>query len=201
MICKVLQAQKENTSPGDFSELVEKDKEVLGLQLSDNDISKMTKPTFRKVIKSKTKEAAFTYLKSIKEGHSKMDGLRYDALEKAAYLSSPIFDSESRRLLLALRTRTVNGIKNDFRGAFVDIKCPLKCGEDDTLQHLLECNVIKIHHKSSDIAHSDIKYQDVFSEDVVKQKQVTELYQQLLKTRTILLESEPVVTTGPVHCN
>ena len=129
-----------------------------------------------------------------------MDGLVYNKFEKAAYISSPLFQSESVQLLLALRTRTVREIKNDFRGMFSDVECPLDCGEDDTLQHITECSVLRQHHKSDNVSYCDTKYSDVFSNDVVKQKQVTELYEQLLEVRRRLLESEPDTTSGPVHC-
>ena len=128
-----------------------------------------------------------------------MDGLKYEQFEKASYMNSPLFNSENVALLLALRTRTVRGIRNDFRGMYPDIKCPLSCGEDDTLQHILECTVLKSSHTSSDLTCTDIRYEDVFSSDIAKQKQVTELYKQLLDTRTNLLNSQPEAMTGPVH--
>ena len=196
MVRKVYDVQKVDTSPGDFYELVEEDKEMLGLNLTDLEIGSMNKAKFKKIVKSHVNQAAFCYLKSLKEGHSKMEGLNYSKFEKAAYMNSPLFNTESVQLLLALRTRTVKGIKN---GMYTDIQCPLKCGEDDTLQHILQCSILKSHHTSSDISHTNIEYKDVFSSDIVKQKQATELYQQLLNIRTNLLNSQPVALTGPVH--
>ena len=77
--------------------------------------------------------------------------------------------------------------------------CPLKCGENDLLQQILECKVIKSHHSSIAVANQQVKYQDVFSDNVVKQLQTTELYRQLLEIRTTLLKSQPEAVTGPVH--
>ena len=115
-------------------------------------------------------------------------------------MSSPLFRSEDMRLLLGLRTRTVNGIRNDFRGMYADNMCPLNCGEVDTLPLILQCSVIKLHHTNSMLAQEDITYQDIFSSNVVRQKQVTELYRQLLDIRIDLLDSQPVAVTGPVQC-
>ena len=128
-----------------------------------------------------------------------MNGISYSKFEKSSYLNSPLFNSESSKLLLALRTRTVNGVKNDFRGLNTDIKCPLMCDKDDTLPHILECNVLKYHYTSSAISQGDVKYEDVFSNNIVKQKQATELYQQLLEIRTNIQNSQPEAVTGPVH--
>ena len=199
MVRKVFEAQKIDTSPGDFCELVSEDKETIGLNMSDQEIACINKEKCKNIVDCKTRLAAFQYLKMIKEGHSKMNGITYHKFEKATYLNSPIFNSESVKLLLALRTRTVEGIRNDLRGMHTSIECPLSCGEDDTLKNLLECSVLRQHHKSDNLSYSDVKYEDIFSHDIIKQKQATELYQQLLEVRTNLINSQPVATTGPVH--
>ena len=200
LVRRVFEAQKADTSPGDFCELVSEDKDILGINMSDQEIGSMSKCKLKKIVKNNTKEAAFKYLQSLKESHSKLDGLEYSNFEKASYLSSPLFRSEDMKLLLGLRTRTVNGIRNDFRGMYPDNMCPLNCGEVDTLPHILQCSVIKLHHTNSMLAQEDITYQDIFSSNVVRQKQVTELYRQLLDIRIDLLDSQPVAVTGPVQC-
>ena len=116
------------------------------------------------------------------------------------YLNSPLFSNTNRNLLLALRTRTVRGIRKDFRGLYQDIQCPLGCGIDDTLQHVLECIVIKQNHKSTEVTHASAKYEDIFSNDISKQQTITELYNQLLETRDRIIMNMPVSNnTGPVH--
>ena len=200
MVRKVYETQKSNTSPGDFCELVLEDKESIGLGLSDSEIGTMKKEKFRNIVKQKIRQAAFQYLKNLKGGHSKMDKISYDKFEMSSYLNSPLFSSDDMKVLLALRTRTVEGIKNDFRGMFPDILCPLSCGSDDTIEHILECTVLRTEHISDILSQSDVQYQDIFSSDTMKQKQATELFKQLLEVRNNLLNSPPVATTGPVHC-
>ena len=78
--------------------------------------------------------------------------------------------------------------------------CPLGCGDLNTLQTILTCKVLQQSYTSSDTANSDIKYEDIFSNDVGKQKQVTELYRRLLEIRNKIISSQPVANTGPVHC-
>ena len=199
MVRKVYETQKSNTSQGDFYELVRRDKENLGINQSDREISSMNRTKFKNFVKSKTKEAAFKYLLLKKQGHSKMNGISYTKFEKVQYMNSPLFNSESSKLLLALRTRTVNGIRCDFRGLFVDLKCPLKCGEDDKLQHILECAVLKTHHNTDELTYYAIKYEDIYANNPRKQKQVTELYWQLLNIREQIMNSQPEAVTGPLH--
>ena len=107
----------------------------------------------------------------MKQTHSKMEYLKYDRFEMSEYLKSPKFNTEDISLLLALRTRTVRGVRNDFGGLYPDKMCP----DLDTLQNILTCSVIKQHHTSADISTSDIRYEDIFCSDIVKQKQVTTL--------------------------
>ena len=44
----------------------------------------------------------------------------YKKYQRQEYLISPIFNNESRNLPFRLRTRTVSGVKNDFRGLYQD---------------------------------------------------------------------------------
>ena len=60
----------------------------------------------------------------------------------------------------------------------------------------------KEKHKASQLMYSsDIHYADIFSDNIRKQKEVTELYRQLLETRTQISSSLPVAKTGPVQSN
>ena len=81
-----------------------------------------------------------------------------------------------------------------------NLTCPLKCGEVDTLPNLLSCKVLKDRLQTDIVTNNTISYNDVYSSDVVKQKEVTELYTHLLKIREDLLNSTPpVALTGPMH--
>ena len=114
-------------------------------------------------------------------------------------MNSPVFTNDNTKLLLALRTRTVNGIRSDFSGMYTTLSCPV-CGEHpDTLPNLLKCDIIRKYQQTAVMSNCDISYDDVFSEDIIKQKEVTELYSELLRIREDLIESTPFAITGPVH--
>ena len=200
MVKRVYEAQKEDPSPGDFIELVRQDCEAIKLGLSDQEISSVTKHKFKNIVKSKISDAAFEYLQTMQKEHSKMRNIKYNKFELTSYLNSPLFNNENRILLLALRTRTVRGIRNDFRGMYADNLCPLGCGDEDTLENVLTCSVLKQHHTSKEVTSTIIKYEDVFSKDINKQQKSTELYNQLLEVRNRIIKSIPVANnTGPVH--
>ena len=52
---------------------------------------------------------------------------------------------------------------------------------------------------SQNVAKDIAKYEDIFSPDVIKQKQVTELFFQLLEIQERILNTPAVAVTGPVH--
>ena len=130
-----------------------------------------------------------------------MQNVRYDKFCIASYLNSPLFNNNNRVLLLALRTRTVRGIRNDFKGLYNNNECPLGCGDIDTLENILTCNIIKKYHESRELSHGNIKYEDIFSGNIHQQHRITELYSQLLQTRNnLIINGTPVAdSTGPVH--
>ena len=193
------EAQKTDPSEGDFIDLVAKDKVLINLNMTDEEICRVTKEQFKVMVKSKINRLAMDYLKEKQQTHSKVRNIDYSKLETAEYLRSPLFNSHSIELLFSLRTRTVRGIRKDFQGMYADHSCPLACGDDDTLANVLACSVLQRHVQNNTVASEFIKYEDIFSNDVRKQRQVTELYSQLLTIREQLLDSSPVTETGPVH--
>ena len=199
MLPKIYQAQKMNPSPGDFVNLVQNDLEILGLNISEHEMKQTTKSKLKKIVKEKVHNAAFQYLKSLQQSHSKMSNVKYEKFDISQYLCSPLFNRDSRCLLLALRTRTVRGIKCDFPGLYKDKMCPLGCGDLDTIQNILSCKILRQYHTSENIVSGEINFEDIFSHDVSKQKQVTNLYENLLQIRNNLLNSPPVACTGPLQ--
>ena len=67
------------------------------------------------------------------------------------------------------------------------------------IKHILECAVLKSYQNTYELSDYDIKYEDIFSNNTVKQKQVTELYQQLLEIRAQIMNNQPEAVTGPLH--
>ena len=123
-----------------------------------------------------------------------MKNIHYEQFDISKYLSSPLFSENSRGLLLALRTRTVRGIRCDFPGMYVDKMC-----ENDKTENILTCTVLKQFYTSNEVSIGEIRYVHIFSKDVYKQKQVTELIEKLLEIRNRLVNSLPMPFTGPMQ--
>ena len=111
-----------------------------------------------------------------------------------------MFNNDNRTLILALGTRTVCGIRNDIRSLYPGNLCPLGCGEIDKIENILTCRILQKYHTSKEITHLNVKYEDIFSDDLSRQQNVAELYNQLLEIRGRILQGMPVAfNTGPVH--
>ena len=90
-------------------------------------------------------------------------------------------------------------MKNDFRGMFSAEQYPLGCGSKDTLPNMISCSVLKHHFKSEELVTNKISYEDIYSNDIIKQKEVTELNVKLVNIRNNIMNNIPVdaQTTGP----
>ena len=183
LIYKVYQAQKVDPTQGDFCELVENDFKLLNLQLSEESLKSMSSVDLKCLLKGKSKEEAFKYLMEIKETKSKLDNISYlNSFKTLKYIQ--VMSREQSSLLLALKTRTVRGIRSDFGEMFPDKQCPLQnCQELDSLPHLLACRELQGEAWRS----PEVQFADVYSEDLERQLEVTRLYSQLLAVRERLL--------------
>ena len=198
-----LTKKEKNPLKGDFSEIVEEFKEDIEHTLINDEIKSLSKNKLNKIIKSKTKEAALKSIIHIQGNKEtgKMCNIKYKKLTTMGYLQSPLFNQDESSLLLRLRTRCVNSIRNDFGGMYLDKNCPVNknCNTLDTLQHLLVCKTVQESIDTSIIATHKSIYEDLFSEDISRQKEVTSLYQLLLETKERILSS-PAADAGPLHC-
>ena len=68
-------------------------------------------------------------------------------------------------------------------------KCPLcKIGDDDQ-KHLLECLIIKL--QCPDILNNiDCKYEDIYSDNIEKQSNISKLLEIAIKRRTMLVHTD-----------
>ena len=117
-----------------------------------------------------------------------MENLEYKTFTLQPYLSSPQFTSEEASLLLALRTRTVRGIRSDFGQMYPDKQCPMPgCEEQDSISHTLDCGVIR--GELEDVEDfAGVGLVDVFSSKIEEQKKVVGVYGTVLDMRERILD-------------
>ena len=121
-----------------------------------------------------------------------------------SYIKSQLFKNDETKLLARIRSRTLNGIKCNFRSIFAgDLNCQLNCWKpseqpcEDTQSHILECQILK-ELPSVDLCSKIITYSDFFS-DEKRQKEAIVLYGNLLEKRNKLINNQQADKwlTGP----
>ena len=100
---KCLTAQLINSVKNDLASTFIKDMETFGIALTMDEISKMKKSKFRKIVKSHIRETAKCYLINLKSKHSKSDGI------------SDRYGPE--KYLFKFRTRMVD-VKSNFKNQY-----------------------------------------------------------------------------------
>ena len=97
LVGRVLSAQVENPSKGDFIQLLEEDFKIIGEEINFESICQMTKIQFKKNIKEKVRLATFKDLQDIQKGHSEVRDIQYSKLDIQEYLKSPKFSNIEKR--------------------------------------------------------------------------------------------------------
>ena len=201
---RVYDSQRENPHPGEWCELVDRDKKMINLHLSDNEIANMDCLGFKKLVKRSVRNAAFKDLETLKESHEKVKKNKYNNLNKPQeYISSNLFNNTEVSLLCALRSRTVRGIRDNFPYLVYggDASCPVCAIHQDTQEHVLECSDIKA--KVQPRPH--VKYDQIFG-NVGEQMELINIYIECLRVREELVGDQedvhpslPGLGTGPRH--
>ena len=193
---RILKAQVDNPCTGDFTKLVQEDFKMVDMTFDTNVIEHTSVEDYKAKVKQKIREAALKSLKNIQKTHSKVKDIIYDELKTQPYLKSPLFSNTETSLLSALRSRTADTFKANFRNKYGNVvSCPLVCWgdnegqEEDTQKHLLSCRKLKSEAVCNELATGKIVYEDIFS-DVKKQKEVVHLFSKLIEARLKILKEK-----------
>ena len=201
LLVKVYRAQKSDPAKNDWCLQVQQDLDEFGIDLSEDDIKATSKDKFKEMVKMKCKQAALQYLLDEKSKvHRKMGKINYPELKMQEYLQTNILTTAQKKLLYKLRVRMVNVSNNMGK----KIHCPLcqdspqhcqdgplcqhgsSIGHLDNQEHLLDC--VRIKEEVQEIKdNTTVEHDDIYSDDINKQKAAVELFQQAVKTRTFLL--------------
>ena len=193
---RILLAQVNDPTNGDFIELVKADFLMADIEFNVNTIETINVDHFKKQVKMKIKEAAHKHLVAKQQTHSKIRYIEFKELRIQPYLQSPLFSDEEANLLFALRSRTHEMFKANFRNMYGNVVwCPLKCTgesdvkEEDTQQHLLNCETLGNLVHTDEVANGNVKYSDIFA-DIKKQKEAVVLLHRLIEARTEYQKAE-----------
>ena len=197
---KVYMEQKRNPTPGDYSELVKKDFELIEEIMDESSIIGCGADKLKTKIKKKIKMAAFKFLRNKQQTHSKVKDVQFSKLETQKYMLSPVFSNEEVNTLYSLRSRSIE-CKANFRNKYEegDVLCPLCKIHIDDQRNMLQCPEILKKLKTNEVAKDAIKYEDIFESDK-KQKEITSLFIKVIKIRKNIIEEDLSQAQDPSTC-
>jgi hypothetical protein len=147
---RILTAQKNDPSPGDFVNLVEKDLQKVDINMDYKQIQEMSVELYKKMVKKKVRDAAIM-------------NIQYDELKCQPYKLSTMFTNLEINLLNALQSRSVDCKINFRRLHGDDLDCPLcSDGCQDDQPHILQCKQLRMMMKSEDLANTNVRYNNIF---------------------------------------
>ena len=109
---------------------------------------------------------------------------------------SPLFTNEEVIQLFALRSRTTN-CKENFKNKYKedDLLCNLCQKEKQDQPHLLRCEEIRRQQKTTELANNNVEYEHIYSQDIMKQKEISSLYLKLFKIKNDIEERQAAPST------
>ena len=77
LIKRIYQEQKKDPWKGDWCELVQRDMDMVEINMDDNTFRNMSKQVFKAYVKKCVKSAAFQNLRNLQSGHTKVKNIEY----------------------------------------------------------------------------------------------------------------------------
>ena len=170
--------------------MIKDERKKYDIDLTDEEISKMSKYKFKSLVNRKVNDYAFNYLKEKAKKHKKSSKIleiveKELILKRQPYLKENIFHKTECQLLFKLRSRMLD-VKTNFSSYYEkNMTCRI-CKLQDTVeseQHLLECEILRNEVKLD----SEVNFEFVFG-NLKKQKTALTAFKSVLRKREILLK-------------
>ena len=147
LVSRFFIAQKDNPIKGDWVSYVMKLLKDMEINLTLEDIEKMKRNPFKKIVNKQVQKASFKYL--ISKIKSKGKEIRYGTVLKCQGYLMPnsILTLEEQLNIFSYRAR-MNNLQNNFPGNKIIELC--KCGTEMSNEHLYECNFLNNSEKKVD---------------------------------------------------
>ena len=152
----------------DWYKTIENNFEFIEEDINEQSIKMATIEEYKKKIKSKVQEAAFRYYKTLQNTHKKTKSIKYDKHIIQPYLTNNLFDKKEIKLIILLRSRCHPAKMNFEKLNKFNLRCSLKCNENETQEHVFEyCEEIIKNMKQT----TNINLENIFG-TVKDQKEV-----------------------------
>ena len=156
----------------EWTEKVREDLEDLGIEENLENMKKMSKHTFKNLVKKRVLDKTLVDLLGKKEQHKKMKNLEYTQLEMQEYFKNKDISPTQARIIFKFRTR-MEKFSENFKGGKPTQQCPVCTSSTDTQSHSFSCPVIveslKISGSLEDIYEQTITNETkIMLENIIK---------------------------------
>jgi hypothetical protein len=187
---KVYQTQKLEKTKGDWYLMIQEEKTKFDIQLSDEEISCMTKYRFKSFVEKKINHFAFEYLKDKAARHSKSFGVLKEVklmkkMKRQSYLRENTFTKSESLLLFELRSRMLD-VKSNFSTLYNNNLVCRSCKLENSVEneeHLLHCDALKSEIEEDHEVNFDFVYKNL-----EHQRKAVYAYKAVLRKREVLLK-------------
>ena len=187
MLFRVYSVQKISPVQGDWVKMLEGDKKLFKIELSDDEMEAISKYKIQNYLKKRVREVTLEYVEGLKQKHSKTQNYDTSRLSTSPYLNDSRFTKTERELLFKLRSRTIQ-VKYNFQNANLqNMLCELCNLFICTQEHILTCPVFTQH--STIVNTMSVEHNFIYG-NVDQQLMYTRIYSQFWDARKLLLDLE-----------
>jgi hypothetical protein len=177
LVARIYNIQKLSPKRGDWVNLVENDKNKLGLSCNESEIAQMSKNKFKNIVKPKVELLALSELRLVKNKDSKSENIQSEKLQIASYLIDNRLTRTKQQLLFRLRTRTLN-VKTNLENMHTNPYCSTCKLFPKTQAHLLQCPEIVKELETVLQGNSRINEDDIY-DNLDKQVKIAKIYREI----------------------
>ena len=186
LVRKVFDSQKMFTVRNDWVLQVQSDLEECEIFLTENEISKMKRISYKKLVSEKINLLSAQYLSSLKERHSKSVHLQYSK-EMQPYLRNESLSIECKKLMFRIKNRLID-VKTNYKGKYKNnLQCRLCQAPEESQPHLVVCSEI-VSDDEVRKALEGFSYNDIFTTNVQVQTHLINTWKQIMKIRNLKLK-------------
>ena len=191
LVNQVFQTQKLCSVKNDWCLQIEEDLRYCRINMSESEIRLLSKYKFKSIVTNCIFEVAREFLISLKNKHSKAEGLSPSESIQHFLISNELA-TEEKQLLFHLRTRSYD-CKANFKNLYKNqLDCNI-CGEEDNQQHLLLCSVT-----THGIDLSGVQYSDIFG-PIKQQVKIAKIMMKVTNKRKTILQKKSSNIGSQVH--
>ena len=196
LLYKFYVAQKLKANKNDWVTQIIKDKKDLQIEISDEEVARMSKFRFKQLLKDKVNEFATKCFKAIQLKQSKSSKLEISkSIKPAEYLFSKNLCLEEKQTLFKLRSRTIDVKMNQESAYRNKTWCQTCFLFPESQEHIFNCTEIRENMK--DVNINGVNYEMIYGE-YEKQEKFVKIYHLMLKVRKDMLNKSSTAG-GPVH--